>query len=266
MIRKLAFLPVLLLLVSSCSSYKKVPYLQTKQTEFSTQTDYANGVVRFQVDDVLSITVNAIGEPVIAADFNLPLQPSATSEDMDENYINQGQGRQTYRVNSLGEIQFPVLGPIRVAGLTEEALEVKLKDALGKYMKTEPVITIRLMNYKISVLGEVNRPGQYNISKNRVNVMEALTLAGDMSIYGKRDNVKLMRTSPDGTTQIIKLDLTQVDLVKSPYFYLQQNDILYIEPNKARAKSSDIGSQTGILISLGSILLSAASLIVTIAK
>lgn len=224
------------------------------------------GGVRFEKDDVLGITVNVIGEPSVAGDFNLPFQPSATNENSNESSVVQGYGRQTYQVNSLGEIDFPVLGSLRVQGLSIDELEAYLKDKLKSYLKHDPIITIRLMNYRISVLGEVSRPGSYSISKSQVNVLEALALAGDMSIYGRRDNIRLMRQLPLGELQIVYLDITDPAIAESPYFYLKQNDILYVEPNKARAKSSDIGSQTSILISVGSMLLTLVNLIVLIAK
>ncbi len=240
--------------------------MQTEATESLYQTDFGNAVLRFQKEDILGITVNASGEPSVVADFNLPFQPAATSDNSSESTVAQGYGRQTYLVNSLGQIDFPVLGAVRVEGLTQNELESYLKQALKKYLKTEPIVTIRLMNYRISVLGEVARPGQFSVNKNHVNILEALALAGDMSIYGRRDNVSLMRKLPDGEMKIVKLDLNNPEIASSPYFYLKQDDVLYIEPNKARAKSSDIGSQTGILISIGSMLLTVVNLIVLIAK
>lgn len=263
---KIAFILLLLVTISSCTSYKKIPYLQTSQPESLYQTSIEDALLRFQKEDVLGITVNASGEPSVAADFNLPFQPTATNENSNESSVAQGQGRQTYLVNSRGEIDFPVLGNIKVEGLTVEELEAYLKTELKRYLKTEPIITIRLMNYRISVLGEVSRPGQYSISKNQVNVFEALALAGDMSIYGKRDQVRLVRKLPEGEVKIVRLDLTRPEITSSPYFYLKQDDVVYVEPNKARAKSSDIGSQTSILISIGSILLTVANLIVSISK
>lgn len=240
--------------------------MQTDDPQVLYQTYKEASIIRFQEDDILGITVNVTGEPAVANDFNLPLQPSATNENSTESSMGQGYGRQTYQVNSFGEIDFPVLGAIRVEGLTIEELEIYLKNKLKVYLKVEPIVTIRLMNYRISVLGEVARPGQYGIPKSRVNVLEALALAGDMSIYGRRDNVKLMRELPDGEFQIVRLDITDPEIAVSPYFYMQQNDILYIEPNKTRAKSSDIGSQTSILISVGSMLLTLANLVILIAK
>jgi Periplasmic protein involved in polysaccharide export len=240
--------------------------MQTGVEYWSAPTDLSGSIVRYQVDDVLNITVNAVEEPVIAADFNLPLQPLANTENSGEDNVPQGMGRQSYRVNRQGEIDFPVLGLIKVEGLTEAELEALLKESLKRYLKAVPIISIRMQDFRISVLGEVGRPGQYNVTKNNINIFEALSLAGDMSIYGQRDKVKLMRVLPVGETHIIELDLTNPEIVSSPYFFLQQNDVLYVKPNKTRAKSSGIGQETNILISVGSILISVASLIVMIGK
>ena len=123
-----------------------------------------------------------------------------------------------------------------------------------------------MANYKISVLGEVKSPGTFTVSNEKVNVLEALAMAGDMTVYGVRDNVKLIREDAQGKRQIVMLDLTKSDLVLSPYFYLQQNDILYVTPNKTVAKNSGIGNATTIAISATSILVSIASLIATLVK
>lgn len=134
------------------------------------------------------------------------------------------------------------------------------------YLKETPIVTVRLSNYKISVLGEVARPGSFTVTNEKVNVLEALAMAGDMTVYGLRDNVKLIREDANGKREIIEMDLTRSDLVLSPYFYLKQNDILYVTPNKTKARNSDIGNTTTIAISATSILISLASLLVTIFK
>ena len=258
---------LLLVTLTSCSSYKKVPYLQTGDQDFSEislSSLYAENIVRFQPDDVLSITINLPGEQAVAYDFNLPIQPSATSENSGEDIFSSGVGRQTYQVNKKGEIDFPFLGSIKVSGYTKDELEVYFKESLRKFLKVDPIVTIRLLNFRISILGEVRKPGQYSVSKDHLNILEALTLAGDMSLYGKRDNVRLMRLMPDGDLKIVQLDISSADIVSSPYFYLHQDDMLYVQPNKTLARSSDIGSQTNILFNVASILISLASLIVVI--
>ena len=127
-------------------------------------------------------------------------------------------------------------------------------------------MTVRMTNYKISVIGEVNRPGTFTVSNEKVNVLEALAMAGDMTVYGLRDNVKLIREDAAGKREIVTLNLNKADVVLSPYYYLKQNDIIYVTPNKTKAKNSDIGNTTTTVISATSILVSIASLIVNILR
>jgi len=256
-------------LASSCTSYKKVPYLQSTDEgspEAGQLSLYQGGIIRFQPDDVIGITVNTVEEQALAADFNLPFQPAAHTDNAGDDIIPQGYGRQTYQVDKNGEIDFPVLGKIKVRNLTKDELEAFLKRSLSSILKEAPIVTVRMLNFRISVTGEVGRPGQYSVSKDRIHVIEALALAGDMTIYGERDKVKLMREMPNGELKIVYLDISRDDVVSSPYFYLQQNDVIYVQPNKARARSADIGSQTSIIISLGSMLLTLANLIIVISK
>lgn len=132
------------------------------------------------------------------------------------------------------------------------------------YLKETPIVTVRMTNYKISVLGEVSRPGSFTISNEKVNIFEALAMAGDMTIYGIRDQVKLIREDAEGKRNIYTLDLNKADVITSPYYYLQQNDILYVTPNKTKAKNSDIGNSTTLWFSATSIIVSIASLLVNI--
>ena len=143
-----------------------------------------------------------------------------------------------------------------------------IREKLKPYLqKTEtPIVTVRMANYKISVLGEVAKPGTFTVSNEKVNVLEALAMAGDMTIWGIRDNVKLIREDAAGKREIISLNLNDADIVTSPHYYLQQNDILYVTPNKTKAKNSDIGQSTSLWFSATSILVSIASLLVTIFK
>lgn len=266
----LLFLPLFLGL-SACSS-KKITYFQTdKQLKegksLNLETNYKENIIRFQPDDILGITVNVPGAAQsIAYDFNLPVQPSATTDNSLNGDMSTGFGRQTYQINKEGEINFPILGLIKAAGYTKPELEEKLKKALKKYIKEETIIVVTLANFKISVLGEVGRPGEISVNKTQVNIMEAIALAGDLTIYGKRDNVRLMRRMPNGESEIVMLNLNKLDIVKSPYFYLQQNDLIYVEPNKAKASSASIGASTNLTFTVISTLLSVASLIILITQ
>ncbi|MDR1632733.1 MAG: polysaccharide biosynthesis/export family protein [Dysgonamonadaceae bacterium] len=248
---------VLLFAVFSCTSYKQIPYFQGKGDlgEFETVSYAEKSIVRIQPDDMLAITVNVVGEQKIASDYNLPIQPAATSFGGENEAVDQGIGRQTYLVSKNGDIDFPTLGLIKVSGYTQEELQDYIKKLLQERMKVNPVVTVRLMNFRILVLGEVGRPGQYTINKTRIDLFEAITLAGDMTVYGKRENVWIRRQLPEGTFKYVKLDLSKADVTTSPYFYLRQNDMIYVQPNKAKALQSDISLLTTV-VSLASFLMS----------
>ena len=265
-----SFLLLLLFLISGCNSSKKVTYLQTdkKMKEgraISLETYYKENIIRFQPDDILGITVNVPGEQAIAYDFNLPVQPSATTGNSLGEEMRTGMGRQTYQINKEGEINFPILGLIKAAGYTKEELEESIKKQLKKnYFKIDPIVVVTLGNFKITVLGEVNSPGTKPISQDRINIFEAIALAGDLTIYGKRNNVILMRQLPNGEMDIVELNLNKMDIVSSPYFYLSQNDMIYVEPNKAKASSSAIGASTTLIFTVISTLVSIASFVVVL--
>ncbi|GBU08445.1 polysaccharide export outer membrane protein [Bacteroidales bacterium] len=260
-VKNIAYLNIVLLVLASCSSYKKAAYLQTtdKSSEQGLHSLYETQGVKFQAGDILSITVNAEELAAVEA-FNLPLLPAQTGLSLSSG------GRQTYLVDDEGNIDFPVLGSINVLGMGQSELAFHLKKDLRKYLKSDPILTIRLINFRISVIGEVLSPGVYNISKEKVNLLEALSLAGDMTIQGERKNIVLMRESDEGLLKVVRLDISSIDILSSPYFYLKQNDVIYVVPNKAKSRSADISSQTSILLSLGSVLLSVANLIVLLVK
>ena len=250
--------------LAGCSSYKKVPYIQDPETVNSYGKEIPLYDAKIMPKDLLSITVNT-SDPRAAAPFNLTVQ-SPLNTNIKDMYTTSQPALQQYLVNNEGEIDFPVLGKIKVGGLTKNEAESMIREKLQPYLKETPIVTVRMANYKISVLGEVKSPGTFTVSNEKVNVLEALAMAGDMTIYGVRDNVKLIREDAQGKRQIVMLDLTKSDLVLSSYFYLQQNDILYVTPNKTVSKNSDIGNTTTVAISATSILVSIASLIATLVK
>ena len=264
----ISFFLLLLFLISGCNSSKKVTYLQTdiKMEEgkaINLLTYYKENIIRFQPDDILGITVNVPGNQSIAFDYNMPIQPSATTNNSLGSEMSAGMGRQTYQINKEGEINFPILGWIKAAGYTKEELEESIKGQLKKYMiKEDPIVVVTFGNFKIFVFGEVNRPGMQSVPKDRINILEAIALAGDLTIYGKRDNVKLTRQFPNGEVEIVQLNLNKMDIVSSPYFYLSQNDMIYVEPNKARASSSAIGASTSLTFTIISTLVSLTSFVI----
>ncbi len=237
---KFGLLFLALITVSSCVSKKDMIYFQNDETV--TNELYKNYAPKIQTADILNITVSA-REPKAVIAYNL--------------YQGNGQSSTTepltYLVDNQGFIVFPELGKIKVSGLTTDELKDLLVEKLKVYI-TNPIVTIRLQNFRVSILGEVKSPGPYNLENEKVSIPEALAMAGDLTIQGKRKNILLLRTTGD-KVESIRLDLTDKSLFKSPYFYLAQNDIVYVEPNKAKVNSSAIGT-TSSLISIASALLS----------
>lgn len=249
----------LFLFIVSCSTQKNIAYLQDAGMDSAVVVQELYDA-RIKPKDLLTITVNTFDREA-SVPFNLMYPSGSASPSVSTNGENS---LQKYLVDNEGSIDFPVLGKIKVADMTKNQVEAYLKDQLRPYLKEEPLINVRMVNYKISVLGEVNRPNTYTITNEKVNVLEALALAGDLTIYGKRDNVKLMRESVDGKREVVILDLTDKNLIHSPYFYLQQNDVLYVEPNKTRMRNSKYSALTGQILSGVTAAVSVASLIVTI--
>lgn len=250
--------------LGSCTSYKHVPYMQDIETVNNSTQNLTLYDARIMPKDLLSITVNTT-DPKAASPFNLTVQTPINAA-LTNITTTTSPSLQQYLVNNEGEIDFPVIGRIKVGGLTKNEAENLIREQLKPYLKETPIVTVRMANYKIAVLGEVARPGSFTVSNEKVNVLEALAMAGDMTVYGVRTNVKLIREDADGKRSIHELDLTKSDLVLSPYFYLKQNDILYVTPNQTKARSSDIGTTTTTWISATSIMVSIASLIVNILR
>lgn len=250
--------------LGSCTSYKNVPYMQDIETVNNSTQNLTLYDARIMPKDLLSITVNTT-DPKAASPFNLTVQTPINAA-LTNITTTTSPSLQQYLVNNEGEIDFPVIGRIKVGGLTKNEAEDLIREQLKPYLKETPIVTVRMANYKIAVLGEVARPGSFTVSNEKVNVLEALAMAGDMTVYGVRTNVKLIREDADGKRSIHELDLTKSDLVLSPYFYLKQNDILYVTPNQTKARNSDIGTTTTTWISATSIMVSIASLIVNILR
>ena len=241
----------LTLMFASCQSSRKVPYLQDTDLVNETEQSVRQTGVKVMPKDLLTIAVSC-STPELAAPFNL---------------VNSGtDAPQQHLVDNQGNINFPVLGEIHVGGLTKLEIENLIIDKLKVYLKEAPLVTVRIVNYRISVLGEVAKPGSFVVSNEKINLLEALAMAGDLTIYGMRDNVKLIRTGQDNKQEIITFDLNKTETVMSPYYQLQQNDIVYVTPNKTKAKNSDIGVSTGLWISGVSVLLSITNLLLTILR
>ncbi len=261
-VNKLICMILLSFLLAACQSYKKVPYLQDVEAVNQATQQKTLYDAKIMPKDLLTIVVSCTS-PELAAPFNLTI---ASPSSLSIQYTTTQPVLQQYLVDNEGKISFPVLGALTVGGLTKKQAEQLIVDKLKPYMKENPIVTVRMVNYKISVIGEVARPGTFTISNEKVNLLEALAMAGDMTVYGLRDNVKLIREDANGKQQIVTLDLNNAETILSPYYWLQQNDIVYITPNKAKARNSDVGNSTSLWFSATSILVSVVSLLVNILK
>lgn len=251
------------MLITSCSAPKNIAYIKNSDYVDLSQSAYLYDA-RIMPKDVLTISVNTVN-PDAAAPFNLAVPTSFNNQARS---VYSQPILQTYLVDNNGIIDFPVLGNLKVGGLTKSECEKLIHDKIQPYLnaKENPVVTVRMSNYKISVLGEVNRPGMFTVGNEKINIFEALAQAGDLTIYGVRDNVKLIRENANGKKEIHTIILNDANLINSPYYYLQQNDIIYVEPNKVKARNSTVGQTTTLWFSATSILISLASLLYNILK
>lgn len=238
---------VVLVTFVSCTSPSKMVYLNNSGSLDSS----LKFETTLQPDDQLLIIVSS-ENPEAASPYNLKTYSYNGSA---ENAMAQ-ERNQAYVVDKDGNIEFPMLGTIKVGGLTRIETTNKIKNLLKNGHISDPIVNLRLLNFKVSVLGEVVKPGMFSISGERVTLMEALALAGDLTIYGKRNNILLIREK-NGTKTYEKIDITKTDFINSSNYYLSQNDVIYVEPNKTRVNSSVVGPNLTIGIS-------ALSLVVTI--
>ena len=257
-------------LLSSCATPKEVVYFQDLQQTDGTLAAVQAKEIRVRPDDKISIIVNS-RDPQLTDLFNLPYvsrQLGQTLRSVTSTY-GQSQGVSGYTVDSEGNIDFPVLGKIHVEGMTREEIGRCIKDELiGQDLVKDPIVTVEFMNLTVSVMGEVAKPGRYAIERDRITILDALSMAGDLTIYGRRDAVMVQRMEGD-TLQVYQLNLVSgQDVYNSPAFYLQQNDLVYVAPNDVKVRESTVNGDnirsTSFWISLGSLLTSVAVLITNI--
>lgn len=250
------------ILLNSCTSKKKLDYLQNIES-VALEASMKNAKSTIQPNDQLVIMVTAKDMDVVKP-FNQNfssgqiLQYSIPSNNAPTQSQTSTSGP-TYMVDSQGNIEFPVIGKINTENKTTEELRDILKKEISKYV-LNPQVSVRNTNYKITVLGEVNRPGTYNIPDAQTTLLEVLGLAGDLSIYGNREDILVVRNI-DGIMSKERIDLTKADFINSPYFYLKQNDVIIVSPNETKQKTSRLDPNTGIYISVASIVVTILALI-----
>ena len=256
----------IILLVSSCSEGRNIAYFQELNSKTDSLTLKIHHVglyeARIKPKDLLAITVVST-EPEASRIYNLVTPQTAGTADKGSVYSQPML--QNYLVDNYGNINFPVLGKIKVTGLTRKELEPRLQIMLSSaFTKEMPIITIRIYNYSVSILGEVVKPGKFETSNERITILEGLALAGDMTIYGRRENVKVLREDVNGTRKFYTLNLNDKNIIYSPAYFLEQNDIVYVEPNKSKSKSANYGSAESFKITTYSLFITMTSLIVTL--
>ena len=248
-IRPIVFL-MGVIFITSCASRKEVVYFQDTGN-FETQVNTNTFISKFKVDDLIGIHVSSLN-PEASMPFNLFVGGAEM----------RGQPEQLdYLVDQAGEIDFPVIGKIKVEGLSPEELRILLRDRLSEYLK-DPIINIRLRNFTVTVLGEVGRPGTYPVSGEQITILEALGFAGDLTIRSVRNNVLVIRDF-NGTKVYNRIDLTSKNMAMSPVYYLTQNDVVYVEPNNSAIRSSTINQNTSVAISIASLLITSSILLIT---
>ena len=252
---------IVIFLFCSCSMSKKIPYFKGLESSNEEIPVVQNEPI-IHNDDMLSIVVSAT-DPLTVAPFNLPI---ISYSSPGEEKLSTTPTMQPYVVDVNGEINFPIIGKIKIGGLKKSEAVTLIKEKLQPYLK-DPIITIQFLNYKITILGEVQKPGTYTISNEHISILQALGIAGDLTIYGRRDNVLLIREKEGGKKEYIRIDLTQTNVLSSPFYYLQQNDVIYVEPNKTRINtviSAAASTNAAIYLSSISSLASVATTIVAV--
>lgn len=254
-------LSVAALLSSSCGTPKIAYFTDLEPGE--TERIQNPLEIRVRPDDKISILVNS-KDPQLMDLFNLPIvtrQVGAVSSN------SNSQGISGYTVDKTGNIDFPVVGAVHVAGMTRAEIASCIKgELISRNLVKDPVVTVEFMNLTVSVLGEVANPGRFNIDKDRLTLLDALSMAGDLTVFGMRENVKVQR-EVNGRTVVYQVNLNSgKELYSSPVYYLQQNDVVYVEPNKMRARQSTVNGNTvrssSFWISLASLITSICVLIV----
>lgn len=246
----------MILMMVGCGSSKQVAYWQNIDS-ISLAASKGLFDAKIMPKDELTILVQTT-DPLTSEPFNL----RSTGQTSSKNQIIG------YLVDNDGMINFPIVGKIHVAGLTKTECEDLIKSKIQPYLaRTEnPLVSVRTSSYRITVIGEVNRPGVIPVSTEKISLVEALAEAGDMTVYGKRDNILLVREDKSGEKHKVRLNMNDANIINSPYYYLQQNDIVYVEPHKVKARNTFFGSNTSIFYSVIGITTSLASLLITVLR
>ena len=263
MMKNLIYYLILLLTMFSCKPKENMVYMEKEKNIAESKINQAVFYgAHIQSGDVLDIKVTAFDENAVRP-FNLYSMNNSTSPGQMNGQTAQ-LAPQGYLVDNEGFIYFPVLGKLYIKGMTLAQLRADLEKRLLTYL-AEPLVSIKQLNFNITVLGEVKKPGQYTNPSDKITVLQALGLAGDMTDYGNRTNVKLIREE-EGISKTYVIDFTDKNITSSPYYYMQQNDVLYVEPDMIKKKSANIDPNRGLVFQIGGVALGVASILISILK
>lgn len=264
------------MLLGACTP-KNITYIQDFD-ESVTIENAKRQAMRVQPEDKISIIVHS-KDPELAALFNLPVVSNNTGTfgmtggtGVQQRNYSTSNGISSYTVSPEGTIDFPVLGTLHIGGMTRNEIAAFIKgELIGRNLIKDPTVTVEFLNSGVSILGEVRSPGRYDMNRDNITVLEAIALAGDLTIQGKRENVKVVRESSDGTVHVYEIDLTKgKQMMDSPGYYLKQNDVVYVEPTNYRKRETTVNGNsalsTSFWISAASLLTSIAVLVVNLTK
>ena len=263
MMKNLIYYLILLLTMFSCKPKENMVYMEKEKNIAESKINQAVFYgAHIQSGDVLDIKVTAFDENAVRP-FNLYSMNNSTSTGQVNGQTAQ-LAPQGYLVDNEGFIYFPVLGKLYIKGMTLAQLRADLEKRLLTYL-AEPLVSIKQLNFNVTVLGEVKNPGQHTSASDKITILQALGLAGDMTDFGNRTNVKLIREE-EGISKTYVIDFTDKNITSSPYYYMQQNDVLYVEPDMIKKKSANIDPNRGLVFQIGGIALGVASILISILK
>lgn len=254
------FATVITMLFAACGNYKEVAYFQNIDS-ISLAASKGLYDARIMPKDLLTITVKCT-DPKASEPFNLTYGSSVNSGSYG------AQSQIQYLVDNDGSIDFPVIGRLNVLSKTKREVELMIADRIAPYLAADqhPIVTVKMASFKVCIMGEVKNPGVFTVDQEKISILEAITRAGDLTIYGKRPNILLIREDITGRKETHRINLNDGDIFNSPYYYLQQNDIVYVEPNKIKARQSTIDSSISYWLGLASSTISLATLVITLTK
>lgn len=259
----ISYFLIFLLLLTSCVSTKNTTYFQNKdQIDLALSKQFYDA--KIMPKDILQIQVFSM-TPEASDPFNLLKGSSAATSSTTSTNQNSVFN---YLVDNDGNVVMPIIGQLHLGGLTKNEAEELIKGKIKPYLsETENVVVhVRMMNYKYAVLGGVNAPGLYTTQNEKVSILEAIAQAGDLTTFAYRDRIFLIRENSDGQKEYHQLNLNDANIISSPYYYLQQNDVIYVEPRKIEARNAFISANTSVWFSITSALMSIATFILAISK